>query len=234
MVPLNISGGSLSRYIIRDDQPGALQIMSSEEKDHGKYECVAENTIGTDYSKPALLYVKVRRVPPQFSIPPPPIVDVKLGDDLNLTCVAVGSPMPFVKWRKGIAQEVTPEDKLPIALPAPPTNVRVSEITATSVRLTWSYSEPEDLQYYVIQLKPKNANQPFAEISGIITMYYSVRNLSPYTEYEMYVIAVNNIGRALRVPVQSTVCSGPSDGSATVPWLGFRDMTSDVSGIFNN
>lgn len=26
-------------------------------------------------------------------------------------------------------------------------------------------------------------------------MYYSVRNLSPYTEYEMYVIAVNNIGR---------------------------------------
>lgn len=26
-------------------------------------------------------------------------------------------------------------------------------------------------------------------------MYYSVRNLSPYTEYEMFVIAVNNIGR---------------------------------------
>lgn len=26
-------------------------------------------------------------------------------------------------------------------------------------------------------------------------MYYSVRNLSPYTEYEMFVIAVNNYGR---------------------------------------
>lgn len=37
---------------------GALQITSSEEKDHGKYECVAENSIGTDYSKHALLYVK--------------------------------------------------------------------------------------------------------------------------------------------------------------------------------
>ncbi|XP_018574252.1 tyrosine-protein phosphatase Lar-like [Anoplophora glabripennis] len=82
-----------------------------------------------------------------------------------------------------------------IALPGPPTNVRVSEITAASVRLSWSYNEPEDLQYYVIQFKPKYANQAFSEISGIITMYYSVRNLSPYTEYEMYVIAVNNIGR---------------------------------------
>lgn len=81
------------------------------------------------------------------------------------------------------------------ALPGPPTNVKVSEITATSVRLTWSYNGPEDLQYYVIQFKPKYANQAYSEISGIITMYYSVRNLSPYTEYEMYVIAVNNIGR---------------------------------------
>lgn len=37
-----------------------------------------------------------------------------LGADLNLTCVAVGAPMPFVKWRKGLAQDLTPEDKLPI------------------------------------------------------------------------------------------------------------------------
>lgn len=81
------------------------------------------------------------------------------------------------------------------ALPGPPTNVRVSEITATSVRLTWSYTGAEELQYYVIQYKPKYANQAYSEISGIITMYYTVRNLSPYTEYELFVIAVNNIGR---------------------------------------
>lgn len=37
--------------------------------------------------------------------------------------------------------------------------------------------------------------QAFSEISGIITMFYVVRALSPYTEYEFYVIAVNNIGR---------------------------------------
>lgn len=58
----------------------------------------------------------MRRVSPQFSIPPPPVSEVMLGADLNLTCVAVGSPMPFVKWRKGLAQELTPEEKLPIGI----------------------------------------------------------------------------------------------------------------------
>lgn len=37
-----------------------------------------------------------------------------LGADLKLTCVAVGSPMPSVKWRKGLANDITPDDKAPI------------------------------------------------------------------------------------------------------------------------
>lgn len=45
------------------------------------------------------------------------------------------------------------------ALPTAPTDVIISEVAATSVRLEWSYKGPEDLQYYVIQYKPKNANQ---------------------------------------------------------------------------
>lgn len=71
----------------------------------------------------------------------------------------------------------------------------MSDITATSVKLSWSYKGPDELQYYVIQHKPKHVNQAYAEISGITTMYYHVRSLSPYTEYELYVIAVNSIGR---------------------------------------
>lgn len=81
------------------------------------------------------------------------------------------------------------------ALPSAPENVQVSEITATSVKLTWSYKGADQLAYYVIQHKPKHANQAYAEISGITTMYYQVRSLSPYTEYEFFVIAVNDIGR---------------------------------------
>jgi hypothetical protein len=81
------------------------------------------------------------------------------------------------------------------ALPLAPESVQVSEITATSVKLSWSYKGPDELAYYVIQHKPKHANHAYAEISGITTMYYQVRNLSPYTEYEFFVIAVNDIGR---------------------------------------
>ena len=54
----------------------------------------------------------VRRVPPHFSIPPEN-VEVMPGGSVNLTCVAIGSPMPFVKWRLG-ALELTPEANIPI------------------------------------------------------------------------------------------------------------------------
>ncbi|XP_045495548.1 tyrosine-protein phosphatase Lar isoform X3 [Colias croceus] len=229
-LPLDVA--SNPRYaLLNDKMHGTLQIVKSEEQDQGKYECVAENAIGTEFSKPTSLYVKVRRVAPQFSIPPPPRTEVMLGGNLTLKCVAVGSPMPTVKWRKGLTKWLTPEDNPPLgintlklediresanytceaasvlgvieataevkvqSLPGPPTEVRASEITATTVRLAWTYSGPEEPQYYVIQYKPKYANQAFSEISGVITQYYSVTNLSPYTEYEMYVIAVNNIGR---------------------------------------
>ncbi|KAL2724430.1 tyrosine-protein phosphatase Lar isoform X1 [Vespula squamosa] len=196
-----------------------LQITNSISSDQAKYECVANNSVGTEYSKSTLLYVKVRRVAPSFSIPPPTLSEVTLGASLNLNCVAVGAPMPVVQWRKYPATDITPDDNLPvgknvlyltdiqesanytctasspIALPGPPENIQVSDITATSVKLSWSYKGPDELQYYVIQHKPKQANQPFTEISGITTMYYHVRGLSPYTEYELYVIAVNHIGR---------------------------------------
>lgn len=37
---------------------GALQITASDVNDQGKYECVANNSVGTEYSKSAMLYVK--------------------------------------------------------------------------------------------------------------------------------------------------------------------------------
>lgn len=51
---------------------------------------------------------------PTFSIPPPTVSEVMLGASLNLTCVAVGSPMPFVKWKKDPATDLTPDDNLPV------------------------------------------------------------------------------------------------------------------------
>ncbi|XP_072430632.1 protein tyrosine phosphatase receptor type Fa isoform X18 [Chiloscyllium punctatum] len=214
---------------IKQLRSGALQIENSEESDQGKYECVSTNSAGTRYSAPANLYVRVRRVPPRFSIPPTSH-EVMPGGSVNLTCVAVGSPMPYVKWVAG-ALELTPEEDMPVgrnvlelvnikesknytcvamsslgvieataqitvkALPKPPTMTSVTETTATSVTLTWESGNMELIPYYVIQYKPKSSDGPFQEVDGVATTRYSIGGLSPYSEYEFRIIAVNNIGR---------------------------------------
>ncbi|XP_016110568.1 receptor-type tyrosine-protein phosphatase S-like [Sinocyclocheilus grahami] len=95
---------------------GALQIERSEETDQGKYECVASNSQGVRYSSPANLYVRelreVRRVPPRFTIPPVSH-EIMPGGSVNITCVAVGSPMPYVKWMLN-SEDLTPEEEMPV------------------------------------------------------------------------------------------------------------------------
>ncbi|XP_032553131.1 receptor-type tyrosine-protein phosphatase F isoform X15 [Chiroxiphia lanceolata] len=208
---------------------GALQIENSEESDQGKYECVATNSAGTRYSAPANLYVRVRRVAPRFSIPPSNH-EVMPGGSVNLTCVAVGAPMPYVKWMAGV-EELTKEDEMPVgrnvleltnimqsanytcvaisslgmieataqitvkALPKPPTEPSVTETTATSVTLTWDSGNSDPISYYVIQYKAKSLEGQFQEVDGVATTRYSIGGLSPFSEYEFRVIAVNNIGR---------------------------------------
>ncbi|XP_036372816.1 receptor-type tyrosine-protein phosphatase delta-like isoform X8 [Megalops cyprinoides] len=214
---------------IKQLRSGALQIEQSEESDQGKYECVATNNDGTRYSAPANLYVRVRRVPPRFSIPPTDN-EIMPGGSVNITCVAVGSPMPYVKWMLG-AEDLTPEDDMPIgrnvleltdvrqsanytcvamstlgvieavaqitvkALPKAPGVPVVTERTATSITLTWDSGNPEPVSYYIIQHKSKFSEDSYKEIDGVATTRYSVGGLSPYSDYQFRVVAVNNIGR---------------------------------------
>ncbi|XP_030630523.1 receptor-type tyrosine-protein phosphatase S [Chanos chanos] len=100
----------------RNPEKGALQIDRSEETDQGKYECVASNSQGVRYSSPANLYVRelreVRRVPPRFTILPTSH-EIMPGGSVNITCVAVGSPMPYVKWMLN-SEDLTPEDEMPV------------------------------------------------------------------------------------------------------------------------
>ncbi|XP_028282521.1 receptor-type tyrosine-protein phosphatase S isoform X1 [Parambassis ranga] len=112
---------STSQGRIKQLRSGALQIENSEETDQGKYECVATNSQGVRYSSPANLYVRelregatdtLRRVPPRFSILPSNH-EIMPGGSVNITCVAVGSPMPYVKWMLG-NEDLTPEDEMPI------------------------------------------------------------------------------------------------------------------------
>uniref|UniRef100_A0A665WTJ1 Receptor-type tyrosine-protein phosphatase F n=1 Tax=Echeneis naucrates TaxID=173247 RepID=A0A665WTJ1_ECHNA len=232
MLPVDISSSNGRIKQLRSGGTpirGALQIENSEESDQGKYECVAMNSAGTRYSAPANLYVRVRRVPPRFSIPPTN-QEVMPGGSINLTCVAVGSPMPYVKWTMGLV-ELTKEEEMPLgrnvlevtniresanytcvaisslgmieataqvtvkALPKPPTSLIVTETTATSVTLTWDSGNPEPVSYYMIQYRAKSSDNGFQEVEGVATTRYSIGGLSPYSEYEFRVMAVNNIGR---------------------------------------
>jgi len=71
----------------------------------------------------------VRRVPPHFSMAPDS-VEVLPGGSVNLTCVAVGSPMPAIRWRLG-AVDLTPEEDAPLGR-----NV----LTLTDIRQTATYT----------------------------------------------------------------------------------------------
>ncbi|XP_038854700.1 receptor-type tyrosine-protein phosphatase F [Salvelinus namaycush] len=244
-VDINSSNGRIKQL-----RSGALQIENSEESDQGKYECVAVNSAGTRYSAPANLYVRVRRVPPRFSIPPNNH-EVMPGGSVNLTCVAVGAPMPYVKWMMGVV-ELTKEEEMPIgrnvlevtnirqsanytcvaisslgmiettaqitvkALPKSPTSLIVTETTATSVTLTWDSGNPEPVSYYVIQYRAKVSDNGFQEVDGVATTRYSIGGLSPYSEYEFHVMAVNNIGRG---PPSSLVDTRTSEQAPSSPPL---------------
>nr|XP_023009051.2 receptor-type tyrosine-protein phosphatase delta isoform X21 [Maylandia zebra] len=234
---------------IKQLRSGALQIEQSEESDQGKYECVATNNDGTRYSAPANLYVRVRRVPPRFSIPPTDN-EIMPGGSVNITCVAVGSPMPYVKWMMG-AEDLTPEDDMPIgrnvleltdvrqsanytcvamstlgvieaaaqitvkALPKAPGIPVVEERTATSITLAWDSGNPEPISYYIIQHKSKYSDELYKEIDGVATTRYSVGGLSPYSDYEFRVVAVNNIGQG--PPSESIEAKTAEQAPSTAP-----------------
>ncbi|XP_030286228.1 receptor-type tyrosine-protein phosphatase S isoform X42 [Sparus aurata] len=250
---------------IKQLRSGALQIEQSEESDQGKYECVATNNDGTRYSAPANLYVRVRRVPPRFSIPPTDN-EIMPGGSVNITCVAVGSPMPYVKWMLG-AEDLTPEDDMPIgrnvleltdvrqsanytcvamstlgvieavaqitvkALPKASGIPVVTERTATSITLTWDSGNPEPVTYYIIQHKSKYSEDSFKEIDGVATTRYSVGGLSPYSDYEFRVVAVNNIGRG--PPSESIEAKTAEQAPSTAPRQVRGHMLSTTTAVIH-
>ena len=117
------------------------------------------------------------------------------GGSLELKCVAVGSPMPFIKWRQG-AIDLTPDDNLPVgrgvlelkdvaesknytciaaselgsiefvaqvrvkALPQPPTELSVSDVTPNSVKLTWTIAGSLILERTNLKITAVTVSEP--------------------------------------------------------------------------
>jgi len=87
------------------------------------------------------------------------------------------------------------------AMPKAPTNVQISDVTATSARLNWVPAEDDSagtIESYVIQYRRKYApGTSYDEITDVLGTEFVVTGLNADTPYEMRVIAVNNIGRGL-------------------------------------
>ena len=224
-VPIDMSNPKYSYY-----QETSLFINNTDESDEGHYGCVAENELGVAYSAHASLLVRIRNVAPYFSIPPESVYELSPGSSINVTCVAAGSPMPYVTWKKE-DREIPIEGSKPVgrnvlvledvresanytcvadsgdhkieantqiviqSQPRAPTNVHVSATSPTAIDLEWSYDVMPEKDYFVILYKPKNLDVQYSEISGTHTTFYKLTQLTPFTEYEFRVIAVNKYGR---------------------------------------
>ncbi|KRZ40215.1 Tyrosine-protein phosphatase Lar-like [Trichinella pseudospiralis] len=128
-LPVNMTN---RRYSISTlGNPGSLVIQNADESDEGRYECVARNRNGVTHSQSAHLYVKVRVFPPFFSRRPESRYQVMPGGSVNLSCVAVGHPMPRVFWRRGSGEDLEDAFKAPYGR-----NV----LTLTAVDKTENYS----------------------------------------------------------------------------------------------
>lgn len=73
-------------------------------------------------------------MPPHFSILPESS-EVVEGGAVNLTCVAVGSPMPYVRWRRGSVDVPSVAGQLDA-----PTPIGKNVLQLTDVRRTASYT----------------------------------------------------------------------------------------------
>uniref|UniRef100_A0A8B9RKJ8 protein-tyrosine-phosphatase n=1 Tax=Astyanax mexicanus TaxID=7994 RepID=A0A8B9RKJ8_ASTMX len=161
---------------------GALQIENTEETDQGKYECVASNVEGVRYSSPANLYVRVRRVPPRFSILPASH-EIMPGGSVNITCVAVGSPMPYVKWMLN-SEDLTPEDDMPVGRNVLELNSVRESANYTCVAMS-SLGIIEAVSQIIVKSLPKPPGTPVVTetTATSITITWDSGNPEPVSHY---------------------------------------------------
>ena len=97
-----------------------LRLLSLKRGCTGLYEstlvkmphCWKSHVTAHMFKNPFCLF-SARRVPPHFTIPPKDI-EVEPGSEANITCVAVGSPMPQVVWREGARDLRNKSAEIPI------------------------------------------------------------------------------------------------------------------------
>ncbi|NP_001161506.1 contactin-like protein precursor [Saccoglossus kowalevskii] len=81
--------------------------------------------------------------------------------------------------------------------PGPPAGVRASDITTNSCQLRWSegFSNNDPIKTYTVQSRTKEEPEWIIEREGIPDLSASLNSLSPWSNYQFRVSAVNSYGR---------------------------------------
>ena len=88
---------------------------------------------------------------------------------MNLTCVAVGSPMPNVKWRLG-AVELTPENSVPIGKNV----LQLTDVRETATYTCVAASELGNIEYDA-EVRVKGTPGRCLSVSLLFQFYQSTR-----------------------------------------------------------
>ncbi|XP_042569689.1 basement membrane-specific heparan sulfate proteoglycan core protein-like isoform X7 [Cyprinus carpio] len=96
-------GGSLPDHVkIREN---VLRIDHVVESDSGQYRCTATNNVGSEYSEVVLNIQSLPQISAQ-----PESVEVTVGSDAVLSCIASGYPVPTITWSK-VENELPPKSR---------------------------------------------------------------------------------------------------------------------------
>ncbi|MDE5768861.1 MAG: fibronectin type III domain-containing protein [Oscillospiraceae bacterium] len=115
------------------------------------------------------------------------------GDDIkNFITYTVSVQSVNGNWRSGYCDpiEVTPKAS---KRPDKPDNVKASG-AYRGIKVSWS--KMDDTQSYNVFYKLRDSDEDYTEVSGITANSYTIEGLEDLTEYEVYVIGVNELGES--------------------------------------
>lgn len=82
------------------------------------------------------------------------------------------------------------------ALPKPPVKLTASEITPSSLKLSWKPGNSDDISY-IVEYKAKHDPGVFRQIPSIEKTEFTIQKMEAFQQYELRVIAVTKSGRSL-------------------------------------
>ncbi|XP_071894852.1 tyrosine-protein kinase receptor TYRO3 isoform X2 [Anas platyrhynchos] len=187
-------------YIPVDEEHwiGFLSLKSVERTDSGKYWCQVENGGKKEESQQVWLIVEGV---PYFTVEPED-VSVSPNAPFHMACAAVGPPEPVtIVWWMGDSRvglpDISPSILNVSAMPLPPLNVTVSQVTSSNASVVWvpGFDGRAPLHSCTLQVAESPDGQEVStEVAPVPPFAYGVQGLKHSTNYSVRVQCSNEMG----------------------------------------